>query len=43
MSWKNSVYILLVIAVAGISALTGALAGGAVGCLHHQSGREQPC
>ena len=30
MSWKNSLYILLVIAVAGISALTGALAGGMV-------------
>ena len=30
MSWKNSLYILLVIAVAGISALTGALAGGVV-------------
>jgi S1-C subfamily serine protease len=30
MSWKNTFYILLVMAVAGISALTGALAGGAV-------------
>jgi 2-alkenal reductase len=30
MSWKKSLYILLVIAVAGLSALTGALAGGAV-------------
>jgi 2-alkenal reductase len=30
MSWKNYVYILLVIAIAGISALTGAIAGGAV-------------
>lgn len=31
MSWKNSIlYILLVTAIAGISALTGAIAGGAV-------------
>jgi 2-alkenal reductase len=31
MSWKNSIlYILLVIAIAGISALTGAIAGGAI-------------
>jgi len=30
MSWKNSLYILLVIAIAGISALTGAITGGAV-------------
>jgi S1-C subfamily serine protease len=31
MPWKNSIlYILLVIAIAGISALTGAIAGGAV-------------
>jgi hypothetical protein len=31
MSWKNSIfYILLVIAIAGMSALTGAIAGGAV-------------
>jgi 2-alkenal reductase len=30
MLWRRSLYILLVIAVAGISALTGALAGGAV-------------
>jgi 2-alkenal reductase len=30
MSWKNYLYILLVIAIAGISALTGAIAGGAV-------------
>lgn len=30
MSWKKSLYILLVIAIAGISALTGAIAGGAV-------------
>jgi len=30
MSWKNYVYILLVIAIAGVSALTGAIAGGAV-------------
>ncbi len=30
MSWKNFLYILLIIAVAGGSALTGALAGGAV-------------
>jgi 2-alkenal reductase len=30
MSWKRSLYILLVIAIAGISALTGAIAGGAV-------------
>jgi hypothetical protein len=31
LSWKSSIlYILLVIAIAGISALTGAIAGGAV-------------
>ena len=30
MTWKNTLYIVLVIAVAGISALTGALAGGAI-------------
>lgn len=30
MFWKRSLYILLVIAIAGVSALTGAIAGGAV-------------
>jgi serine protease Do len=30
MSWKKTIYILLVMVIAGVSALTGALAGGAV-------------
>jgi len=42
MSWKKTLYILLVMAVAGVSALTGAAAGGAVVYKTIQRGNSLP-
>jgi serine protease Do len=42
MSWKKTLYILLVMAVAGISALTGAAAGGVVVYKAIQQGKSLP-